>query len=700
MRCTKCSFISFDDLSSCAKCASDLSHLSKELNGTCIETRQEFFLGSAIQTHGLDEDNFSESQMLPPINQGDMNFDDTSTGGFSPISAPSADSKNFGFDDSMSVAAEDDVSIELGDIMPIDFDQLDSSSVLSAGTLEHTDSLNVDNLSFDLDKTDTLSPQDDNDLNLDFDVDFSDSGTDFKFDGDISDIDIGDLSEDLPVVMAGANTFSADDTLTDVSGNLSKDTDFDFDQELFENLSDDSGSFDETISLNADGGLNETQVSALSIEDDHSTPLELDESLIAELSGPSSLDLSGELSLNFSDHSASGDFELDAALVAELARGDADAAKGAGAEKALEFADISTEDVDLSFAQIEDLTGEFPPLREEGLGFSDHSASGDFELDPALVAELTGDEEVATQGVGEALSTTEVFAAGAMEVPVAQGEDLIGDFPSLREEDDVELSGLDLTDIDVSDLLDPSDQLPAADADGGRNQQQEGSVAQPVVHTASVDDTVREEAGSREFAQLDIQVEDDVDLEFDGEIVGEEPGEIDALSSGSEIEALAGEINLPAGNPPQDFSSSFLDDTLRESESVDAVLVSSEKAAADDILDVGSEIEGLAGEINLPAGNPPQDFSASFLDDTFRDGESADALLVSAEEDAADDLLDEELVLDDAGQDEDLPVDIDVLALDADFEAFLNKTAKGDSLPEIELISDDDDEDGPPDLPR
>jgi len=336
--------------------------------------------------------------------------------------------------------------------------------------------------------------------------------------------------------------------------------------------------------LNADVGLNETQVSFLSSGGEQAAPLDLDESLVAELAGPSSLDLSGEFPIKYSDdHSASGDFELDAALVAELANG--------------HDVSINSEKDGLSTAE----------------SFSDHTEvfNDSLELEHGFTE-------------NEALSFDQI-------------EDLTGDFPALREDDDTALSGLDLADIDVSDLLEESGRMPATDADSVPNLQQSRQAA------SAADDTLRVEAG-RKYDQLDIQIDDDVALALDGSLPGEGLTGID------------------------DFKSS------------------------------GSDISALTEEIDLTVANPPQDFNSSFLDDTFREGESAEVSFVSSEEDSGDDLLDEELILDHASEDEDLPADLDVLALDADFEAFLNKTASVDKIPEIELISDDDD-DGPPDLP-
>lgn len=656
MRCTKCSFISFDDLSACAKCASDLSKLSKELNGTCTENRVEFFLGSAVQSSGLDEDNFSDSQMIPPIDPGDMNFDDTSTGGFSPLSAPS-------FDDTASVPAEDDVAIELGDIMPIDFGQFDSDSALPEGDLEHTDSLNLDNFNFDFDKTDAVSPPAaDQAIDLDSTTAFSESTDDFQFDGDLSDLDIGDLSQDIPVVLADAGSSPSDNALNDKSGEFPEDAAFDFDQELFDHLADTSGSLDETMSLNDDISLDDTQVAFEPIRDGHSAPLELDESLVAELSRPASLDVSREFSMDFSDdHSASGDFELDAALVAELASGDEVAAK-------------DSEDV--------------------------LSVTGNFSADPV--------------GIEDPLEFAHNLNVSE-ETHLGQIEDLTGEFPLIREED-TELVELDLTDIDVSDLLDTSDNETALGADDGRNQRPDLFGEQAELVLPAVDDTISEMVGNRE----------DIDLDLPQDLF-EEQANLDTLPSVDDtIREEAGNRDFGDLNQQQDLfveqsnsgGLSTVDDTIREERGrrndepldlqidddvvleFDGEFLNEGIEGADELNSSGSDLVDLGEEIDLPEGNTPQDFSSSLLDDTFREGEPVDISLVSSNEVSTDDLFDDELILDNAVDDVDsLPSDIDVLALDADFEAFLNKTASVEEHQEVELVIDDDDDEEPPALP-
>ncbi len=129
MKCPKCGFISFDDLSTCTKCSTDLSEVAQELHGTGTETEPEFFLGSAIKNTNLDfDDTFSSTQTLPPLESDvELDFDDTANTSreisFSPDGAPPAD---------IDLDSTGDVALELGEIMPIDVSQLDSTMEISA----------------------------------------------------------------------------------------------------------------------------------------------------------------------------------------------------------------------------------------------------------------------------------------------------------------------------------------------------------------------------------------------------------------------------------------------------------------------------------------------------------------------------------------------------------------------------------------
>lgn len=53
MLCPKCGYISFDHLTSCAKCNKDISVLASELSGTAVKAEYGFFLGAVIAGDGL-----------------------------------------------------------------------------------------------------------------------------------------------------------------------------------------------------------------------------------------------------------------------------------------------------------------------------------------------------------------------------------------------------------------------------------------------------------------------------------------------------------------------------------------------------------------------------------------------------------------------------------------------------------------------
>ena len=48
MRCTKCGYISFDNLDSCSKCAARLADTAAHLQGATFRAAKPFFLGSVV----------------------------------------------------------------------------------------------------------------------------------------------------------------------------------------------------------------------------------------------------------------------------------------------------------------------------------------------------------------------------------------------------------------------------------------------------------------------------------------------------------------------------------------------------------------------------------------------------------------------------------------------------------------------------
>jgi hypothetical protein len=63
MRCPKCGFISFDHLTSCAKCGRDISETASELQGTSIKVETPMFLGGALAALAERGESFEEHDL-------------------------------------------------------------------------------------------------------------------------------------------------------------------------------------------------------------------------------------------------------------------------------------------------------------------------------------------------------------------------------------------------------------------------------------------------------------------------------------------------------------------------------------------------------------------------------------------------------------------------------------------------------------
>ncbi|MFC1843457.1 hypothetical protein ACFLZ5_01540 [Thermodesulfobacteriota bacterium] len=74
MRCSKCGFISFDHLLSCAKCGKDISEVATELQGTSIKVDPPMFLSGALAAFSESEESFEEQAMDAEVDEG-IDFD-------------------------------------------------------------------------------------------------------------------------------------------------------------------------------------------------------------------------------------------------------------------------------------------------------------------------------------------------------------------------------------------------------------------------------------------------------------------------------------------------------------------------------------------------------------------------------------------------------------------------------------------------
>jgi len=309
------------------------------LQGTCTETNLGFFLAPAIQTPDYaDEESFSESQALPPIDDGEINFDDTQTGNI-PFNID--DSLALNLDESIEVS-EDDVAIELGEIMPIDLDQLDSTQLIKDADLESTSSFDLDTSKEDVD--------------LDLTGAFSD---------DSVELDLGDALSDIDFT----------DTTSPEDASLG----------------------DSTVALDLDSGLTDIDLTDTFTSDDLDVTGKLDEPLVPEelpddlsLGEESVQDLDEELLAELAE--GTDDTTLDSSAIEDLTGDFPEITAVEGA--ALDF-DESIElktDEEVLFdteSEIEDLTGEFPALADSELT--------DEELD--VLIDDVGEELIAAEEI-------------------------------------------------------------------------------------------------------------------------------------------------------------------------------------------------------------------------------------------------------------------------------------------------------------
>jgi len=81
MRCPKCGFISFDHLTSCAKCGRDTAEVASELQGTSIKVEAPMFLSEALAAYADRQGTFEDQAMDAEADEGiDFSMEDEAVG--------------------------------------------------------------------------------------------------------------------------------------------------------------------------------------------------------------------------------------------------------------------------------------------------------------------------------------------------------------------------------------------------------------------------------------------------------------------------------------------------------------------------------------------------------------------------------------------------------------------------------------------
>ena len=81
MRCPKCGFISFDHLTSCAKCGKDIAEVASELQGTSINVETPMFLSEALAAYAERQEPFAGHGAFEPGEGIDFSMEEESAAG-------------------------------------------------------------------------------------------------------------------------------------------------------------------------------------------------------------------------------------------------------------------------------------------------------------------------------------------------------------------------------------------------------------------------------------------------------------------------------------------------------------------------------------------------------------------------------------------------------------------------------------------
>ena len=119
MRCPKCGFISFDHLTSCAKCGKDIAEVASELQGTSIKVETPMFLSGALAAYAERQEPFAGHGDFDPGEGIDFSMEEESAAG-EPIEIAAEEERvDISFEDkaekaeiSMSVGGSEEAAAE------------------------------------------------------------------------------------------------------------------------------------------------------------------------------------------------------------------------------------------------------------------------------------------------------------------------------------------------------------------------------------------------------------------------------------------------------------------------------------------------------------------------------------------------------------------------------------------------------------
>ncbi|MDA3972186.1 MAG: hypothetical protein PF442_12625 [Desulfobulbaceae bacterium] len=215
MRCPKCEYISFDNITSCSQCETDVTELASALHGTGFQPLNNFYLGKLLPDYmtaldvapsslqsAADDLNISVDDLDTLGDIGDLPgettdvdpgpYDEDETISLHGVDVPEMDLSDFddehGNTDTMEISAEQLDHLDLVDVDVTDFN-LDDVDFAEEGQVEEkTEILNADGLDIGEDKDTPKVDLADIDLSLG-----EDEGGKGDEATDLADLDLGEL---------------------------------------------------------------------------------------------------------------------------------------------------------------------------------------------------------------------------------------------------------------------------------------------------------------------------------------------------------------------------------------------------------------------------------------------------------------------------------------------------------------------------
>lgn len=224
MRCPKCGYISFDKVTSCSKCETDVTEIASSLDGTGFQPMNNFFLGTLLPDFMtvMDSDSSSLQGAADDLNISMDDLDD-----FADIGDIPGESEGFGlgdFENESTISLQgvvvpevdlsdfDDGDLDNVDTMQISAEQLGELHAHPEDEEDHLDLADVDIPEFDLDGVDLEAEDEDEDEEVSFSDeeanDLAESvedmpSLDLEMEGEeeemtlsVDDLDIGGLGDD------------------------------------------------------------------------------------------------------------------------------------------------------------------------------------------------------------------------------------------------------------------------------------------------------------------------------------------------------------------------------------------------------------------------------------------------------------------------------------------------------------------------